>query len=92
MGQSYLKNLVLKPGNNIIPMTSKVDDAAIIELLEGDNKKYSSGIIPFDITGNSSVYNGQNLPYFTSALAANTLTVELNVGKALGLSSGTSSS
>ncbi|KAJ5624483.1 hypothetical protein N7510_000792 [Penicillium lagena] len=91
MGQSYLKNLVLKPGNNTIPMTSKVDDAAIIKLLEGGNK-YSSGIIPFDITGNSSVYNGQNLPYFTAALAANTLTVELNVGKALGLSSGTSSS
>ena len=83
MGQSYLKNLILKPGNNSVPMTADVNDVAIYKLLQ--DTKYKSGIIPFDITGNSSVYNGQNLPYFTQALAANKLTVALNVGQKLSM-------
>jgi hypothetical protein len=83
MGQSFLDNLILKPGNNTIPMTSTVNQTAIISMLTSKNNPYKDGVVPFDITGNSSVYNGKTLPYFTEALSANNLTVHLNVTKAL---------
>lgn len=83
MGQSYLDNLVLHPGNNTIPMTSTVNQSAIIGMLTAKNNPYKDGLVPFDITGNSSFYNGKELPYFTRALSANNLTVHLNVTRAL---------
>lgn len=83
MGYSYLDNLVLKPGNNTIPMTSNVNQTAIISLVTSSSNPYKDGMVPFTITGNSSVYDGKQLPYFTQALAANNLTVSLNVTKAL---------
>jgi hypothetical protein len=83
LGLSYLDDLVLKPGNNTIPMTSTINETAIIEMLTSDSNPFTTGVVPFTITGNSSVYNGQELPYFTDALTANNLTVQLNVTKAL---------
>ncbi|KAJ5390826.1 uncharacterized protein N7496_001894 [Penicillium cataractarum] len=83
MGYSYLDNLVLKPGNNTVPMTSTVNESAIITMVTSSSNPYKDGMVPFTITGNSSVYNGKQLPYFTQALAANNLTVSLNVTKAL---------
>lgn len=64
-------------------MTSTVNQTAIIDLMVSHSHTYKNGIVPFDITGNSSVYNGKELPYFTDALRANHLTVGLNVTKAL---------
>ncbi|KAJ5357462.1 hypothetical protein N7541_004620 [Penicillium brevicompactum] len=83
MGTTYLNDLVLKPGDNNVPMLAKVDQAAIIGLLTSSDNPYTDGIVPFDITGNSSTYNGKELPYFTKALSANKLTVKLDVGAAL---------
>ncbi|KAJ5167757.1 uncharacterized protein N7482_003351 [Penicillium canariense] len=83
MGYSYLDNLELVPGNNTVPMTSTVNQTAIIALLTATDNPYTDGVIPFTITGNSSVWDGKELPYFTQALAANNLTVYLNVTKAL---------
>ncbi|KAJ6088695.1 hypothetical protein N7486_009956 [Penicillium sp. IBT 16267x] len=83
LGLSYLDDLVLKPGNNSVPMTANVNQTAIIEMLTSDSNPYTDGVVPFTITGNSSVYNGQELPYFTNALSANNLTVQLNITKAL---------
>ncbi|KAJ5525899.1 hypothetical protein N7494_012549 [Penicillium frequentans] len=83
LGLSYLDNLVLKPGNNTVPMTATVNESAIIGMLTSDSNPYTTGVVPFTITGNSSVYNDQELPYFTNALIANNLTVELNITKAL---------
>lgn len=83
MGYSYLDNLTLKPGNNTIPMFSNVNQTDIINLITASSSPYKNGIVPFTISGNSSVYNGQELPYFSKALAANNLTVHLNVSQAL---------
>jgi hypothetical protein len=83
MGYSYLDNLTLKPGNNTIPMFSNVNQTGIINLITASSSPYKDGIVPFTISGNSSVYNGQELPYFSKALAANNLTVHLNVSQAL---------
>ncbi|KAJ5754017.1 uncharacterized protein N7511_008170 [Penicillium nucicola] len=83
MGQTYINDLVLKPGNNTIPMLANVDQAAILTMFASTSNPYKDGIVPFTITGNSSVYHGKNLEYFTEALAANKLTVNLNVYQAL---------
>lgn len=83
MGQSYLNNLTLTPGDNYIPMTSSINQTAILSMISSKDNPYTDGLVPFAITGNSSVYNGQELPYFTEALASNNLTVKLNVTKAL---------
>lgn len=82
MGQSYLDNLILRPGNNTAPMTSSVDVTAVVRSLLLDSA-YEDGVVPFVVTGASSFYHGMELPYFTKALRALNLTVNLNVSRAL---------
>ncbi|PYH76525.1 hypothetical protein BO82DRAFT_359052 [Aspergillus uvarum CBS 121591] len=80
IGQSYLSDLTIRPGNNTLPMTANVSTLTVAGMLGS----YPTLMLPVDIVGNSSVYNGEELSYFAEALAANTLSVELNVTKALG--------
>ncbi|PYH99991.1 hypothetical protein BO71DRAFT_312932 [Aspergillus ellipticus CBS 707.79] len=83
IGQVFINNLIIHPGNNTVPMTANISELTVAGMLSS----YPGFIIPVDITGNSSVYNGQVLPYITDALASLTLTTQLNVSKALGGSS-----
>jgi hypothetical protein len=64
-------------------MASIVDQARIIRLITARDSPYRDGIVPIQITGNSSVYNGEEIPYFSEALASNVLTIELNIMSAL---------
>lgn len=61
-------------------MRSIIDQAAVIKKVVAS---FPDGLLPIEIIGNSSVYNGQNLPYFEKALAANTEYITLNVGEKL---------
>lgn len=79
VGQSFLNDLVIRPGNNTLDMKANVSSSKVAKFLP----KYKDNIVPVDITGNSSVYHGKDLPYFAAALAANKLTVDLNVLEAL---------
>ena len=84
VGTTYLTDLTLKPGNNSVPMIGKVDQSTIISLLASKSSPYKDGIMPFDITGNAtSTYNGKELPYFSKALAANKLSIKLDIKSAL---------
>ena len=80
IGNSTLENLVLKPGNNIIPMKSIVDQTMVIEAIA---TTYKDGKLPVDIIGVSSIYNGQHLTYYEKALQGLTQHVTLDVGSAL---------
>lgn len=80
IGQSLLPDLVLKPGNNIVPMRSTVNQSLVIGMI---TRSFTDGMLPIDIVGNSSISNGQHLPYFEAAIKANTMHVNLNVGTAL---------
>jgi hypothetical protein len=97
IGVSTIPNLVLHPGNNTVPMLAKTNQSAVIGIII-EPKYKKTGILPVDIVGKSSTYNGKDLPYYDEALQSNKLTTQLNVGKALdeaGLGSilnGTSSS
>lgn len=77
IGQAFMDNIVLRPGNNTIPMRSAVNKLKVLNLLP------SNSMLPVVIRGNSSVYDGRELPYFTEALAANTLHRTLDIGKGL---------
>lgn len=80
IGTSLLPNMVLKPGNNTFAMQSKVSQLEVLQLVRS---KYNNGIVPLEITGNSSVYNGQHLEYFEAAIRSNTVKLDLNLGPAL---------
>ncbi|KAF1981441.1 hypothetical protein K402DRAFT_342367 [Aulographum hederae CBS 113979] len=80
IGQAFIDNVVLHPGNNTIPMYSITDQAAVIVLL---TSKFRDGVLPVDIVGESVVYNGQSLEYFAAPLRENPLFAKLDVGKAL---------
>ncbi|KAL4884364.1 hypothetical protein BJY04DRAFT_7314 [Aspergillus karnatakaensis] len=79
VGQSFLNDLVLEPGDNHVPMLSTLSTRLLIPFLDGVDST-----IPLTIVGNSSVYNGEEIPYFTAALAANELVVDLNLLSVLG--------
>ena len=81
IGQSTINNLYLVPGNNTVPLRSTTNQTAVIDLI---TTKYKDGILPLDIIGNSSVYNGQHLPYFEAAIRQNPQRINLNLGPALG--------
>jgi Protein of unknown function (DUF3712) len=96
IGNSTIQDMTLNPGDNYLPMTSASNQTMVISLIQS---KYKNGILPITIIGNSSTYNGQRIPYYEAALAANPLQAELDIGsalKAIGLdivnNTGTSSS
>ncbi|KAF3483975.1 uncharacterized protein GIQ15_03299 [Arthroderma uncinatum] len=78
IGTSYLNNVIIKPGDNTIPMVANADLGYVLKLT-GKTGKYPKGIIPLSILGNSSVANGKELTYYSKALASNKLEVPLNV-------------
>lgn len=81
IANSTIKNLTLKPGNNTYSMESTANSLAVARLLL--NPAYRSGILPIDIVGVKTVFNGQEIPYFTAALQATTSQTELNIWDAV---------
>jgi hypothetical protein len=81
IGHSTLPNLILKPGDNHLPMLAVTNESSVIGLLL--QPKYAKGILPIEIVGNTSTFNGKDLPYYGKALQGNKLNVDLDVGKAL---------
>lgn len=81
IGTSLIPNLTLKPGNNTLGMRSVTNQSAVIDLIL---KKYTNGILPVDISGNSSVNSkGEHLAYFETAIQSNHMSISLDVGSAL---------
>lgn len=79
IGTSYLQNVVVKPGDNNVDMTAKVKQMEVIDIISDDDSPYKDGNVPIQITGNSSYFNGEEIKYFSSALASNKLSVKLNM-------------
>ncbi|KAI9813117.1 MAG: hypothetical protein M1827_004337 [Pycnora praestabilis] len=79
VGTSLLRDLTLVPGNNTVEMRSTTNQSLIIQKLAN----FKDGMLPVDIVGNSSVYNGQHLTYYEAALQSNEQHIVLNVGNAL---------
>ncbi|OAL56052.1 hypothetical protein IQ07DRAFT_187268 [Pyrenochaeta sp. DS3sAY3a] len=80
IGTTLVPNLLLKPGDNVFPMQSRVDQLALLGLIQ---TKYRNAILPIDIVGNSSIRNGQHLTYYEDAIKSNLIKLNLDVGPAL---------
>lgn len=80
LATSTLSDFVLVPGNNTVQMRSVVNQTILIDAI---GLVYKDGILPVNIVGQSSVYNGQHLPYFEAALQSLTQHVKLDAGGAL---------
>ncbi|KAJ8112259.1 hypothetical protein OPT61_g5324 [Boeremia exigua] len=80
IGYSLLPNLVLKPGENAVPMQARVDQAAILTMVLNT---YKNGVLPLEIVGNSSIRNGEHLVYYEEAIKANTIKLDLDASPAL---------
>lgn len=81
IGQTWIKNVILKPGKNSFPMTSTADQATVIGILGADKSK--SGILPIEAKTVSIMYKGQHLPYFEAAMAAVPVKINLNLKEPL---------
>ncbi|KAK4211072.1 hypothetical protein QBC37DRAFT_255682, partial [Rhypophila decipiens] len=79
VGQTFLDNLILKPGNdNVFPMRSKIDNSAILDIMQ--KKPYcETGIVPFVLVGTKVVNDGKPLSYFAEALGAGEQTVPIDL-------------
>jgi hypothetical protein len=81
IGTATIPNLKLVPGDNLVPMSSIADQAAVILAI---TTKYPTGDVPVTIIGNSSVNaKGEHLTYFEKALQANVMKTTLKLGAAL---------
>ncbi|OBT70350.1 hypothetical protein VE03_00108 [Pseudogymnoascus sp. 23342-1-I1] len=78
IGNRTIGNFVLKPGKNLLPMTSIVDTG--LALGSVDDK----GIVNMIIVEQTAVYNGVHLPYYEAALKSHTLTLAVNLQSLLG--------
>lgn len=80
IGQALLPDLILKPGDNNVTMQSSVAQLVVISLV---TSKYTNGVLPVSIVGNSSVRNGEHLTYYEEAIKSNTINLDLNIAPAL---------
>lgn len=80
IGYALIPNLSLKPGDNKLPMQSRVDQLTILGLVQST---YKDAVLPLEIVGNSSVRNGQHLTYYEDAIKSNTINLDLNIAPAL---------
>jgi hypothetical protein len=80
IGYALIPNLLLKPGNNTMPMQSRVEQLDILQLV---TSKYKDAVLPIDVSGNSSVRNGVHLTYYEDAIKSNVIRLNLNIAPAL---------
>jgi hypothetical protein len=80
IGYALLPDLVLRPGNNTVPMQARVDQPTLLTLVLST---YKDGILPLEIVGNSSVKGDTHLTYYEEAVKANTIKLDLDAGPAL---------
>lgn len=80
IGLATIPDLSLVPGDNLIPMTSASNQSAVLELV---TTKYTDGVLPVSIVGNSSIYDGTHIAYFEKALGENRINTTLDLGPAL---------
>ncbi|KAF4984195.1 hypothetical protein FZEAL_593 [Fusarium zealandicum] len=82
VGTLYIADLVLKPGDNIVPITAMMNQSAILNAVQKE-PYCKTGIVPFKLLGKTVVNHGENLTYFAAALGNANQTVEIDIGAIL---------
>jgi hypothetical protein len=81
IGNTTIKNMILKPGDNFFPLASAADQAKVITIITSDKSK--SGVLAVEAKANTVTYDGQRLPYFEAAMKAVPVKINLNLKEAL---------
>jgi hypothetical protein len=87
VGQGYLQNVVLSPGNNTVPIRAVVNIKTLIQnfgaIFAAEAGALSNGNLIVSASGNSTVYEGQHIPYYETVLRDIVLTGEVSLGQLL---------
>lgn len=82
VGELFIDNLLLHPGDNIVNITALMDQGSVISAAR--RRPYcETGIVPFKLLGKEVDNHGQDLSYFATALGSSNQTVEINIGDIL---------
>ncbi|KAI1109164.1 hypothetical protein F5Y14DRAFT_444888 [Nemania sp. NC0429] len=82
VGQTYINNLVLHPGDNTFLTSADVQQLPIISALTQEPLCELKGKLPFQLSGKDVVNDGQVLPYFRDAIAASDQSVTIDLSQA----------
>jgi hypothetical protein len=87
VGQGYLQNVVLVPGNNTLPIRAIFDLKTAIQnlpaILAAESGALADGNLRISASGNSTVVNGLHIPYYEAVLNSLVVTGEIPVAKLL---------
>ncbi|KAB8217296.1 hypothetical protein BDV33DRAFT_232910 [Aspergillus novoparasiticus] len=87
IGQGYLDNVVLSPGNNTMPLRATLNIRTVLEnlldILGAQASALMDGKLEISASGNSTVYNGQHIPYFEEVLNNLTITTRVSIATIL---------
>ncbi|KAI9684081.1 MAG: hypothetical protein M1829_003351 [Trizodia sp. TS-e1964] len=81
IGTAVIPDLLLKPGDNTVDLRAKTNQSMVLRKL---STTFKDGKLPVDIKVNSSIYDGQHLTYYESALKTRDQHVVVDLSKALG--------
>lgn len=88
IGTLFIDNMLLYPGINNLSIRANITQAPV--LLAVTSLPYcQTGILPFELFGETVVNHGQSLPYFAHALSLHAQLSEVDVGTALQKTLGT---
>jgi hypothetical protein len=76
VGNCTINDMTLVPGNNSFAMSGVLDQSKVL-------KSMVNGMVDLIIVGRSAVYDGQHLLYYEKALAAQKLSLVMNVTQVL---------
>jgi len=72
VGQGYIDNVLLVPGNNTVPIRATLDMKTVImnlpAILTAEGDALKSGNVAISASGNSTTYNGQHIVYYEQVL------------------------
>jgi len=76
IGQTLINDMIIRPGDNYLPLVGIMNQTLVLA-------NTVNGFINLTIVGTDVVYNGKHIPYYETALAANILSLTLNVQQIL---------
>ncbi|KAI0154843.1 hypothetical protein GGR57DRAFT_98361 [Xylariaceae sp. FL1272] len=91
IGTTFIKDLVLRPGNNSYFTNATIEQIPIVTALTTQPDCKLDGVLPFQLSGKDVTNNGDELTYFRDALASanQSVTIDLkDAAEAVGIKPG----
>ncbi|KAH8425140.1 DUF3712 domain-containing protein [Aspergillus melleus] len=83
LGEALIQNVILKPGNNTVALSGRLDIRTILQnlskIVAAQREAILKGEIELSAQGNKTVYDGQRIPYFERVLNNLTLTARVPI-------------